>query len=51
MIHAWGLDFDLGNVVKYVARAGKKDPAKAIEDLKKARTYIDFAIQQQEKTS
>ena len=35
---AWGLDKDayLFNVVKYVARAGKKDPKKELEDLKKA---------------
>lgn len=39
-----GLDFPRGNVVKYVARAGKKDPAKELEDLKKARKYLDFAI-------
>jgi hypothetical protein len=34
---AWELDKDayLFNVVKYVARAGKKDPAKELEDLKK----------------
>ena len=35
VIEAWGLGFHLGNVVKYVARAGKKDDA--LEDLKKAR--------------
>ena len=39
---AWGLDKDayLFNVVKYVARAGKKDKNKEIEDLKKAEFYI-----------
>ena len=30
------LGFCLGNVIKYVSRAGKKDPEKEIEDLKKA---------------
>lgn len=30
------LGFCLGNAVKYIARAGKKDPSKEIEDLKKA---------------
>lgn len=34
------LGFHLGNAVKYIARAGKKDPAKTIEDLKKAQWYI-----------
>jgi Protein of unknwon function (DUF3310) len=39
---AWGMDKDayLFNVVKYVARAGKKDPAKELEDLKKAAFYL-----------
>lgn len=43
---AWGLDKDayLFNVVKYVARAGKKDPSKEIEDLKKAFFYLDRKI-------
>jgi hypothetical protein len=40
------LDFCRGNIVKYVARAGKKgDKAKELEDLKKARQYCDFAIE------
>lgn len=45
VIDAWGLGFSLGNAVKYIARAGKKDPAKTIEDLKKARWYLDHEIQ------
>jgi len=43
-IEAWGLGFHLGNVVKYVSRAGKKDPTTTIEDLEKARWYLDRAI-------
>ena len=43
-INEWQLGFDLGNVVKYVARAGHKDPDKTVEDLKKARFYLDDAI-------
>lgn len=39
-----GLGFCLGNSVKYISRAGKKDPAKEIEDLKKARWYLDRHI-------
>lgn len=46
VIEAWGLDFCLGNAVKYVSRAGKKDPTKTIEDLEKARWYIDRRIAQ-----
>lgn len=44
------LDFDCGNVVKYVLRHGHKDEEgmsnieKAIEDLKKARWYLDDKI-------
>jgi hypothetical protein len=45
VIEAWGLGFCLGNVVKYIPRAGKKDPATRIEDLKKARWYLDREIQ------
>lgn len=41
----WDLGFHLGNVVKYVARAGKKDPAKHIEDLEKAEWYLRRKIE------
>jgi len=43
VINAWGLGFELGNVLKYIKRAGKKseDP---IADLQKAATYIDMEI-------
>jgi len=46
VIEAWQLDFCLGNVVKYISRAGKKDPTKELEDLKKAAWYLDRRIQQ-----
>ena len=39
------LGFSLGNAVKYIARAGKKDPAKEVEDLKKAVFYINHEIE------
>lgn len=39
------LGFHLGNVIKYIVRAGKKDPNKEIEDLEKARWYLDRWIQ------
>lgn len=38
------LDFCLGNAVKYITRAGKKDPAKTIEDLEKAVFYVNYEI-------
>lgn len=44
VIRAWGLGFNLGNVVKYISRAGKKDPNKHIEDLKKAVFYLQDEI-------
>ena len=39
-----GLNFHRGNAVKYIARAGKKNPEKEVEDLKKALWYIDREI-------
>lgn len=38
------LNFCRGNAVKYLARAGAKDPAKELEDLRKARWYVDREI-------
>ena len=43
-----GLGFNLGNCVKYISRAGKKNPDKRIEDLKKARWYLDREIKNME---
>lgn len=50
---AWNLDNDayLFNVVKYVARAGKKDQMKEIEDLKKAAFYLNRKIENLEKNN
>jgi len=45
-IEDWNLDYHLGNVVKYVARAGKKDPSKTIEDLEKAKWYLSRKIEE-----
>ena len=42
------MNFFRGNVVKYVARAGKKDPAREVEDLKKAQWYINREIERLE---
>ena len=38
------LDYFLGNVVKYVSRAGIKDPATELEDLEKAQAYLAMRI-------
>ena len=50
VIVAWGLGFHLGNVVKYILRSGKKGETqdKWIEDLKKARYYLDDEIKRLE---
>lgn len=39
------LGYHLGNAVKYITRAGKKDPAKTVEDLEKAVWYIQRKIE------
>ncbi|HEX9844157.1 MAG TPA: DUF3310 domain-containing protein [bacterium] len=46
VIEAWGLGFHLGNALKYLARAGKK--GNALEDLRKARWYLDRQITRME---
>lgn len=38
------LGFHLGNAVKYISRAGKKNPAKTVEDLEKAAWYLNRHI-------
>jgi hypothetical protein len=43
VIEAFGLGFHLGNTIKYVLRAGRKNGA-TLEDLKKARWYLDREI-------
>lgn len=42
------LNFHRGNAVKYIARAGKKDKSREIEDLQKAAWYIDREIKRLE---
>lgn len=43
VIEAWDLGFNLGNTVKYIARAGKKDDI--IQELEKARWYLNREIE------
>lgn len=45
VINAWDLDFNLGSVLKYIARAGKKPGEDVIRDLNKCKEYIDFEIE------
>lgn len=44
MIEAYELGYHLGNVVKYVFRAGVKDPTTYVQDLKKALFYLQRKI-------
>jgi hypothetical protein len=46
VIEAWHLGFNLGNVVKYLSRAGKKGDT--LEDLRKAAWYLNREIQNRE---
>jgi hypothetical protein len=50
VIFDWQPPYPLDNVIKYVARAGKKGgPEKELEDLKKAQFYLNYYIAQKEK--
>lgn len=44
VIADWGLNFNLGNAVKYLSRAGRKGDK--VEDLRKAIQYIEFEIEE-----
>ena len=48
VIEAFGLGYCLGNAVKYITRAGKKDKDKEVQDLNKAIWYINRKITQLE---
>ena len=43
-IESWDLNFSRGSAVKYICRGGIKNPEKEIEDLEKAKQYIQFEI-------
>jgi len=45
VIRDWKLNFNLGNVVKYISRNGRKQGEDAVKDLRKARQYLDFEIE------
>ena len=44
VIEAWELNYHRGNIIKYLLRAGKKHLETEIEDLCKARWYLDREI-------
>lgn len=39
------LPYNAGNAIKYLARAGRKDPTKHVEDLKKSAWYVQREIE------
>ena len=43
------LNYARGNIIKYVTRAGLKDESKEVEDLEKARWYLDREIERVKK--
>ena len=45
VIDAWDLGFSLGNTIKYISRAGKKEKNKELEDLQKASWYLQHHIE------
>lgn len=44
VISDWGLNFCRGNAVKYISRAGRKPGNSELQDLMKARFYLDYEI-------
>ena len=48
VIKAWGLDWNLGTALKYIERRGNKQGETTLKDLKKALTYIHFAVEDEE---
>lgn len=44
VIEDWALNFNRGNAIKYIARAGRKDASKETEDLQKAIWYLTREI-------
>lgn len=45
VIEAWRLGYHLGNAVKYISRAGHKDPKQTIRDLEKGQWYLNKHIE------
>lgn len=46
VIQDWKLSFCLGNVIKYIARAGRKEGNTKLQDLEKAKQYLEFEIEE-----
>ena len=50
-IESHKLNYARGNIIKYVTRAGLKDASKEVEDLEKARWYLDREIERVKKAN
>lgn len=46
VIQAWKCNFQTGNCLKYICRAGKKPGVDALEDLEKALFYLQWEVEQ-----
>ena len=44
VINMFDLNWNRGNILKYVIRAGRKNPDKEVEDLLKAQEYLTYEI-------
>ena len=51
VIEEWNLGFHLGNVVKYISRAGRKPDQSMVDDLKKAKWYLERFIEKVDKNT
>ena len=49
VVRAWGLGYNLGIATKHICRAGKKEGETRLDDLRKARWYINDEIEFEEK--
>lgn len=47
-IDSWGMNYRQGNIIKYVTRYPYKDPTKKVQDLKKAKWYLERLIEKEE---
>ena len=51
VINHYNLNFNLGNVIKYVLRAGKKENNSKLSDLRKAVDYLMYEIEMESKSN
>lgn len=44
LIESLGFGYNMGNVIKYIVRHGRKPGVESVDDLKKSRWYLDREI-------